>query len=192
MATKKKTVKPVEEVKEEVKENIFMKVANEFQPVTTDVDIFGQTVTVRSRLSIEDMASVVNLIVEMCTDNVSREIKWELQDYLTKLVICAAYCGIDVPSDLNVGYNATCGHDRMYDLIRDYIDDEQIVNIWSSVDKKLMARQDLNTATSVQRLNEMLTRVDELMNMISVMSDGFDSDDAVKAIAQLSAFASGQ
>lgn len=192
MATKKKTAKPVEEVKEEVKENIFMKVANEFQPVTTDVDIFGQTVTVRSRLSIEDMASVVNLIVEMCTDNVSREIKWELCDYLTRLVICAAYCGIDVPSDLNAGYNATCGHDRMYDLIRDYIDDEQIVNIWSSVEKKLMARQDLNTATSVQRLNEMINRMDELMNMITGVSEGFDSEEAIKAIGQLSAFAAGQ
>ena len=188
MATKKKTVKP----SEEVKENVFELVAKGFPARTTDVDIGGTTVSVSSRLSIEDMSSVVNLIVEMCTDNATREIKWELQDYLTKLVICAAYCGIDVPGDLNVGYNATCGTDRMYDLISEYIDSEQLNNIWHSVAAKLKARQDLNTATSVQRLNEMLTRVDELMNMISVMSDGFDSDDAVKAIAQLSAFASGQ
>lgn len=191
MATKKKTAKPAEEIKE-VKENLFELIAKGFPAGMTDVDIGGTTVSVSSRLSIEDMSAVVNLIVEMCTDNATREIKWELQDYLTKLVICAAYCGIDVPGDLNAGYNATCGTDRLYDMIKDYIDDEQLNNIWHSVAAKLKARQDLNTATSVQRLNEMLTRVDELMNMISVMSDGFDSDDAVKAIAQLSAFASGQ
>ena len=148
-------------------------------------------VTVRSRVSMADMMRIVSLCVEMCTDQTTGEVKWELYDYVTRLLICAVYCGVDVPSDIEAGYDAVYSG-GLYEEVTGYIENEQLDMIWASVRQKLMSRDALNASIAVGKLNALLESVQELMNAVGEAADGFDGAEALKALNVLNKMSTGK
>lgn len=181
--------KPEETVKER---SVFELMAEKFPVKETEVETPVGMIKVKNRISLNDMVVLVNLIVDMCTDAQTGMVKWEIYDYVTKLVICSVYCGVDVPKDLEVGYNAVCGKGGLYELVEPNIDPAQLDVIWNGTADKLRAQEDLNCSVAVGRLNQFIESVSELMEAIGNISEGFDGEEAVKALGQLSVLATGK
>lgn len=181
--------KPVEEAKER---SVFELMAEKFPAKETEVETPVGAIKVKNRISLNDMVLLVNLIVNMCTDSQTGMVKWEIYDYVVKLVISAVYCGIDVPQDLNVGYSAVCVDGGLYELVAANIDRDQLVNIWDTAAKKLRAQEELNCSVAVGKLNQFLESVNELMQAVGSVSENFDGEEAVKALGQLSVLATGK
>jgi len=173
----------------QVKEpSVFEKMAALRNAGSTTVETPAGMVEVAKRISLNDMILLINLIVSMCTDQATGMVKWEIYDYITKLVICSVYCGEDVPQDLEAGYNAVCGEDGLYNHIAGAIDEEQLNNIWDSTTERLTALETLNCSTAVGKLNQFLENVQQLMEAIGEAADGFDASETEKAIGKILAF----
>lgn len=181
--------KPEEAVKER---SVFELMAEKFPVKETEVETPAGMIKIKNRISLNDMVVLVNLIVNMCTDAQTGMVKWEIYDYVTKLVICSVYCGIDVPKDLEIGYSAVCVDGGLYELVEANIDRDQLVNIWDTTADRLRAQEALNCSVAVGKLNQFLESVSALMETIGSISDGFDGEEAVKALGQLSVLATGK
>lgn len=188
--TKKATVK-VEEPKVAEK-NIFEAMAERFPAVETPVDTGAGIVNVKNKIPMSDMLTLINLIVEMCVNGETGEVKWEVYDFAVKACIVATYCGVSIPGDLDVAYAAVCGKNGLYLQICDDIDSDQLNEIWDSVRDKLESRDALNQSIALGRLNEFLNSVESLMNTIGEMSENFDGEEAVKALGNLSVLTGGK
>ncbi len=160
--------------------------ASRFQPVSTPVDLGdGIIVNVRSRVGIQDIAMMIRYIVDTCVDEEKGEIHFELFDYVTKLVICAVYGGIEVTDNAEIGYAAICGKDRLYDRIYGYIDYEQLNQIWDSAKAQLRAKQEMFSSAAAKLAIDMIQRMNTIYDMFSEMAEGFDGEEAMKAIKSL-------
>lgn len=181
--------KPVEEVKER---SVFELMAEKFPVKETEVETPVGVIKVKNRISLNDMVVLVNLIVNMCTDSQTGMVKWEIYEYVVKLVISAVYCGIDVPQDLEVGYSAVCGEGDLFALVEKYADEDQLINIWDSTREKLRAQEELNCSVAVGKLNQFLESVSELMEAIGSVSADFNGEEAAKALEQLGVLMGGK
>lgn len=181
--------KPVEEAKER---SVFELMAEKFPVKEAEVETPVGVIKIKNRISLNDMVVLVNLIVNMCTDSQTGMVKWEIYDYVVKLVISAVYCGIDVPQDLEVGYNAVCGEGDLFTLVERYADEDQLIDIWDSTRAKLRAQEKLNCSVAVGKLNQFLESVSELMEAIGSVSADFNGEEAAKALEQLSVLMSGK
>lgn len=175
-------VKPVPE-KEMV---LYEKMVSKFPAVSTPVDLGdGMTVNVRSRVGLQEMALMVRHIVDTCVDEERGEINFELFDYVTKLVICSVYCGIEATDNPELGYAAICGKDRLYDQIYGYIDYEQLNQIWDSAKARLKAKQEMFSGAAAKLTIDMIQRMNELTELISGAMEGFDADGMAEALKKL-------
>ena len=184
--TVKKKVEPVAE------RSVFELMAEKFPITETEVDTPVGVVKVKNRIGLNDMVSLINLIVEMCVDNTTGEVKWEFYNFASKAAICATYCGVSVPDDLEVAYAAVCGSDGMFEHIKEYIDAEQLNNVLDGVEEKLDSRDAMNQSTAFNRLNELINHVDELMRTISSVSDEFNGEEAIDALNRLTLLTGGK
>lgn len=150
-------------------------------PVETPVGV----VNVRKALGFDEMVTLVSVIVELCTDSTTGEIKWQVYDYISKLMIVSVYCNIPAPEDTEVGYAAVCGEYGLFNTIKDYIDKEQLEHIFADTRRILDARESLNESTAVAKLNDFLKNVEGLINELSGVTQNFDSKQAVEALAHL-------
>lgn len=159
----------------------------------THVDLGdGIEVDVRNRLGFSEMLTVIRAITNACTDEEKGEVHFDVFDYAAKAFICSAYCGIPAPEDPETGYAAICGADRMYELIADYIDDDQLNVIWASARERLTGKRELfNTAAAEMTLN-MLQKVNELYEMIGNVTEHFNGDEAIDAIRRLATLTEGK
>lgn len=142
-------------------------------------------VKVKRRIAFSDMITLVNLIVNMCTDEHTGEVKWEFYDFAVKSCVTAAYCGDAIPDNLDVVYASVCGVDGLYRSVCDAIDPDQLTNIWHIVRDKLESRDKLNQSTAVGKLNQFLESVDELMKAVGSVSENFDGNEALAALQSL-------
>ena len=184
--TAKKKVEPVAE------RSVFELMAEKFPITETEVETPVGVVKVKNRIGLNDMVFLINLIVEMCIDNTTGEVKWEFYNFASKAAICATYCGVSVPDDLEVAYAAVCGSDGMFERIKEYIDAEQLNNVLDGVEEKLDSRDAMNRSVAMSRLSEFIQHVDELMGMVSDVSEGFDGTEAIKALHNLKVLSGGE
>lgn len=192
---RKRTANKAVEISEEKKEktrSIFEMMSDNFPAEVVEVETPAGVIHVRERISLNDVAALVNLIVNMCTDSETGMVKWEINEFVTRLLICSVYCGIDVPENLETGYNAVCGNGRLYDYVAHAIDLDQLNVIWDSVENRLRAQEELNCSVAVGKLNQFLESVSGLIETINSMSENFDGEEALKALGQLSAMATGK
>lgn len=186
----KKTAKPkLEIVKDDpVKElSVFEKLAEKFPVYTTHVVLGdGIEVDVRNRISMGEMVLLVKQIVDLCVDEEHGEINFELYTYVTELLICAAFCGLEVPDNAEAGYLAVCKTGGMYEQIAGYIDEDQLSDIWKISGEKIKAKCDMFNSAAAKITVDMLQRINELFEMISSVTDKFDGEEAVNAVIELS------
>ena len=183
-AENKPALKIVEPV--EVQETVFDKMARMFPVSIAHVELGdGIAVDVKNRIGFSDVISLVKSIVDACTNEEMGEVSFEIFDYVTKLFIVCSYCGLDVPEDPEPGYAAVCGADRMYELISDHIDNEQLNVIWASAREKLLARQDMFQSTALSQVKELLNKLGDLMTLTQEAVDVFESGELEELMKEL-------
>ena len=184
--TSKKNTAPAED------KSVFDLMEKAFPVNETMVDTSVGQINVKDRIGFGDMTTLVNTIVEMCTNDETGEIQWESFDYISKIAICMSYCGIHAPKSIEVGYAAVCGKNGLFEQIKEYLDPSQLNSIFDSTLKKLRAREELNTSTAVGKLDKFLQSVGELMKMVEDASDGYSSEEAINALNHLAALTGGK
>ena len=184
--TVKQTVAPVEE------KSIFELIAESFPNTDTTVETEVGQVSVKNRIGFSEMITLINMIVDMCVNEETGEIKWEMFDYVSKMAICVSYCGLRVPKNIEIGYMSVCGTHGLYEQIKEYIDQEQLNNVIDSSLDKLRAREELNNSTALGKLQELLKNVDELMKEIADASEEYSTEDAVNAMTHLAEMTGGK
>lgn len=194
--TRKKTVKPVEEtpVVEAPKEerSLFELMAEHCAAKITDVETPVGTIHIRDKISFTEMITLVNLIVDMCIDDKTGEVKWEFYDFATASCICAVYCGIPASADPDTNYAATCGENALLVEVLLHADTEQIHEIMQSTREKLKSRDALNHSAAAYKLNEFIDRVNELIEIIKSTTDNFSPEDTMDAIRKLTVLTGGK
>ena len=192
----KRTTKPkLEVVKEEPAKqelSVFEKMAIKFPFEQHEVEIAeGITVNVRTRIGLGEMIALVRSIVDACVDEDRGEVHFELFGYVGKMTICAVYCNLVVPENNEIGYTATVGIGRMYGKIADYIDQEQLQDIWMSAREALAAKSEMFSSASAKITIDMLQKINELYEMISDVTENFDGEEAIKAVKALGTITAG-
>ena len=169
-----------------VEKTIFELMAEKRPAKETIVDTPAGSVSVKNRIPFSEMIMIINTVVDMCTDSDTGEVKWEMMNYALKMAVCSSYCNVAVPKNVEVAYSAVCGEDGLYEIIKEYIDADQLGNISDSIFDKLKAREDLNNSTAVGKLKELIESVDGLMKAVSDASEGFDPETVAGALGSLS------
>lgn len=192
----KRTTKPkLEVVKEEPAQqelSVFEKMAIKFPFEQHEVKIAEDiTVNVRNRIGLGEMMALVRSVVDACVDEERGEVRFELVNYVTKMSVCAVYCSEVVPENNEIGYLAVFGDGRMYEQIEGHIDQEQLSVIWHSVRESLRAKQEMFNGAAAKVTIDMLQKINELYDMFSDIADGFDGEEAIKAVKNLSVLTTG-
>lgn len=191
----KQTAKPkLEIVKEAPAEemSVFEKVAARF-PINTDVVDIGDGITIEvvNRIPLTGMLELIQKITDACIDEESGQVHFHMLEFAAKLFITAVYCNVEVPEDIELGYNAVCGADRIYDRIVPHIDPDQLKTIWDSCSMKLKAKQDMFSGAAAQIAIGMVQRINELYEMIGSVTQDYDSAEALSALKDLSTLVGG-
>lgn len=188
-APAKRTTKPkLEIVKDEpVQEmSVFEKMAARFPVTKQEVDLGdGLKVNVRNRLTFQEMMELVQKICDTCVDEQRGEVHMQMLDYVGRLFITAVYCGIEVPGDLDAGYAAMLGKDGLYNRIAVYIEPEQLDGIWQACRFKLRAKEDMFCSAAAKISINMMQKITELYEMISGITDDFDTEEALDVLKKL-------
>jgi len=189
----KRTTKPrLEIVKDEpVQElSVFEQMAARFPVTKQEVDLGdGLKVNVVNRIPLQDTLELIKRITDVCIDEQRGEVHYHMFDFTAKLFIVAVYCGIAVPENVEVGFDATCGTDRLYDRIKGYIDPYQLDMIWRSCGAILNEKNDMFNSAAAKLTIDIIQRVNELYEMISGVTENFDSQEAIDALKKFSAIA---
>lgn len=190
--TAKRTAKPkLTVVKTEEKPmSVFEQMSARFQPMVSDVDLGdGLTVHVVSRLPLQSVIALIKRITDVCVDEERGEVHFHMLDFTAKLFIVSAYCGIEVPEDVEVGYAATCRAGGLYELVSSHIDTDQLEMIWNSCEDIMSGKAELFNSAAAKLTIDIVQRINELYEMISNVTDHFDGEEAVEALRQFSTIA---
>lgn len=167
-------------------ETVFEMVAKENAGKTTEVKLEdGTVISVRNRIGFQDMLGLVKSIVDTCTNDERGEVAWEALDYASRVLVCAAFCGAEVPADPEVGYLAVIGPDGLYEQIVGFIDGAQLGSIMASVRMKLQAKQEMYSSVAAERIKDMLNQVDDLMKLMQTAVDMVDSGEFKETVNDL-------
>ena len=165
---------------------MFEKFAMRAIPKTEHLDLGdGIELDVRHMIGLTEMMTLTHDIVDTCVNEERGEVHFEIFDYVTKLFICAMYCNISAPQNHEVGYRAVCGVDQMYDKIAPYINADQLNNIWASAKEKIMSKRDMFNSAAAKITIDMLQRMNELYEMMSSATEGFDDEKSVNAMSEI-------
>lgn len=187
--TTTRTAKPkltVVKPEEAVKQSVFEKMAARFPISIAAVDIgIDEPVNVRSRIGYGEAMMLMKQVIDVCVDQDRGTVSFELFDYAMKMAICSVYCDIPAPEDVEAGYAAVCGTNRMYELIAQFIDADQLDMLWGTTRAKILAQKELFNSAAAKLVIEMIQRMNELVEVISSTTSEFDAGEVSEALAKL-------
>lgn len=137
-----------------------------FASDTKTFDWYGVEVEYKENISIDDMASLVDEVVNSCFDKDGNYIP-EFKDFLIRALIVRMYSNVRMPQDIKKQYSILFNGD-LYDVLTQHIDKVQYTSILDAIDTKLLYRSSADIASARQAINEMIAQFQNLSEQLNL------------------------
>lgn len=170
MADKKKTVS-VAELDRVIKEQLEGSVV-----AVNGVKWLGLTIEVKNFIGLNE---VVQLAEEVAGNSFLADGEGfipEVTEFCFRKAVIEHYTNIRLPQNAGKIYDIVFGTD-LYHVIREHIDEDQLVDLRSAVDEKIDHRRDMQLSTERARLNELIAQFNAIGENIEKLFGGVSGDD---------------
>lgn len=140
--------------------------------------------TVKYNISASDMRDFVNAVVRSCFDEETGEYQPEYMDFMTRVCIATFYAGVELPADINDGYDILYGT-CLIDNIVELINTRQLDEICRAIKSKVSYVTNTGITATVRRVNDIASSIENLQKVFEDMMNGVSKEDlanVVKAI----------
>lgn len=165
MAKKEKKV-TIGEFKNVMKEN--------FENIIT-IDWHGVEVQVKKTISLVEMMSFVNEVVESCFDD-EGDYMPEIMDFAIKSNVLTRYANFTMPDNLEARYTMIYVSDAVH-AVYSLIDADQINEILGAIDRKIDFLCSGDIAYARNQLRAVVAKFDDMQDQFGEIFDGLSAED---------------
>lgn len=122
-------------------------------------------IRIKKRLSLAEMLSFVNEVVESCVDIPSGEYLPELREFVIRANVLTRYANFTLPTNVERKYELVFGTSA-YETVICYIDTNQLNEIRDVIDRRISYVISAMTSAVSFKTTEMLDKVGELTNKV--------------------------
>lgn len=154
---------------------LFDKIVKEHFQNEATIQWHGAEVRVKRTLSLKEMLSFVDEVVGSCFHD---ELGYmpEVKDFAIKSSILTRYANFSVPDNLEHRYQMVYGTDAV-DAVCAVIDTTQLQEIVNSINSKIRFLCDSKAAMIQERINDVLSTMEEMRDNTKSIFDGITQDD---------------
>lgn len=134
----------------------------------------GLSLTIKRTLSLDEMLTFVEKVVESCYDN-DNVFAPERKDIAIRLSTVVLYSNITLPTTLEEQYDFIY-RTNIYDFICDKINQNQYVTIMRAIHEKIDDINRMNAADVEARLAEVTSTIDNMQQQMNDIFAGIDAD----------------
>lgn len=136
---------------------------------------------VKKTISLEDMISFVQEVVESCIDGETGEYIPEAYDFAIRVGVLTRYANFTMPTNMNKKYMLVYGT-RAFDQITVLINYTQFNDIVRAIDRKIKYMLDVMSSSAVSKINEVIDKFKDIASTAEVAFAGANPDDIQKVL----------
>jgi len=136
----------------------------------------GLDITVKKRLSLREVMSFVQYIVDNCVRKSDGEYLPEVLDFLINNGVIEYYTNISLPENSERRYDIVCACRPLINCIKQVIDGEQYDELCQAIRSKVYFEARTNIDAIIERAENTQAEVESVSSMLSKMLDDIDPD----------------
>lgn len=157
----------------------------ERKPETVNVEWNGLDISVKTRLSLDEMLSFVDGVAKSCFAVDTGEFVPAAKDFVVGCFIVEMYSNLTLPRNVDEKYKIISCCD-IVDVILNNVDKTQFDNIIKSVNEKIRYLIETNIAQATVKINELLYSFGNLESKIGELFGKVSPDDVQALVSSLS------
>lgn len=151
----------------------------------SDVDWEGNEISVNYLVDPAIIDTIATSVVDACFAN-EGEFNPYLKDFTLKCMVLTAYTNIPMPEDVPSKYAFIYGSE-IFDVIREYICEEQLSAMFSTIDEMIAYRQRANVSVIQNRMMDVYSDIKSVSENLKDFSGNVSAEELekfVKAIGE--------
>lgn len=158
------------------------------KPAESEVDFHGLKLTIKHRLSLEEMVRFVNECVTPCFDNDDHKFDAEIKDFVLKSNIVEYYTNLTLPENMSDRYDMLYKlweNSKFCELLYGNINRDQYERMLEAIDSKIDEENYMNELLFSNRMAKIANSIETLINSIGAAMSSVNEDDVAKLIKKL-------
>lgn len=157
----------------------------ERKPETISIEWNGLDITIKTRLSFEEMMAFVDGVAESCFAADTKAFIPVAKDFVIGCLVIEMYSNLTLPQNVNKKYEIVSGCD-VVDVILENVDKTQFDNIVKSINEKIRYLIETNIAQATVKINELLYSFGDIESKVGELFEKVNPDDVQALISSLS------
>lgn len=162
--------------------NKIEKVMKEMFIPEANVDWHGEQLTVKHVLSLEEMLTFTNSVINSCFDN--GEYIPQLKDFATKVATLLCYVDINLPDDPEKKY-AICYKTDLVQTVLEHINLDQYSEMLNAIEYKLDNAAESNVQMVYRKADEAAEAMAKMVDEINAVFENIDPQDLKNVISAI-------
>ena len=157
----------------------------ERKPETVNIEWNGLDITIKTRLSFEEMMAFVDGVAESCFAADTKAFIPVAKDFVIGCLVIEMYSNLTLPQNVNKKYEIVSGCD-VVDVILENVDKAQFDNIVKSINEKIRYLIEENLAQATIKTNDLLYSVGDIESKVGDLVSKITPDDMRTLITSIS------
>lgn len=157
----------------------------ERKPETVNIEWNGLDITIKTRLSFEEMMAFVDGVAESCFAADTKAFIPVAKDFVIGCLVIEMYSNLTLPQNVNKKYEIVSGCD-VVDVILENVDKAQFDNIIKSINEKIRYLIEENLAQATIKTNDLLYSVSDIESKVGDLVSKITPDDMRTLITSIS------
>lgn len=157
----------------------------ERKPEIVNIEWNGLDITIKTRLSFEEMMAFVDGVAESCFAADTKAFIPVAKDFVIGCLVIEMYSNLTLPQNANKKYEIVSGCD-VVDVILENVDKAQFDNIVKSINEKIRYLIEENLAQATIKTNDLLYSVSDIESKVGDLVSKITPDDMRTLITSIS------
>lgn len=157
----------------------------ERKPEIVNIEWNGLDITIKTRLSFEEMMAFVDGVAESCFAADTKAFIPVAKDFVIGCLVIEMYSNLTLPQNVNKKYEIVSGCD-VVDVILENVDKTQFDNIVKSINEKIRYLIEENLAQATIKTNDLLYSVSDIESKVGDLVSKITPDDMRTLITSIS------
>lgn len=157
----------------------------ERKPEIVNIEWNGLDITIKTRLSFEEMMAFVDGVAESCFAADTKAFIPVAKDFVIGCLVIEMYSNLTLPQNVNKKYEIVSGCD-VVDVILENVDKAQFDNIVKSINEKIRYLIEENLAQATIKTNDLLYSVSDIESKVGDLVSKITPDDMRTLITSIS------
>lgn len=157
----------------------------ERKPETVNIEWNGLDITIKTKLSFEEMMAFVDGVAESCFAADTKAFIPVAKDFVIGCLVIEMYSNLTLPQNVNKKYEIVSGCD-VVDVILKNVDKAQFDNIVKSINEKIRYLIEENLAQATIKTNDLLYSVSDIESKVGDLVSKITPDDMRTLITSIS------